>query len=685
MQISFSTIGLGDIVPDNPRYMVMNFWLVLIGLSLVSMTISIIQSKIEEFLFRVMKRIREEYNKLIGAVEAEQDETGEGEVTEGQKRLVMDKVWDSQPWYVKSFLPKVLNERQKEVLEDHNNIVAFVITHSKKIQTDTNWDSFEYQHDPTDLNSGGQHFHSQHQPSADVCIQVAFQEDDLLEMQVEQCHVGAQTAQLDFVSQICQTDTLATFTAEIQLQTEPIGMRDESQQTGVFVGGILRSLSRKSETSRVSFVSDYSQPSTPANGSVAIRDFDTVSWNSVASVPTMAHNSVDSRGLKRQKAFHHSDSNESFNQQPGKVVVRKAHTIVNIPCSDTQDSLLYPVYKSIYKSKSVPMAIIAENGNCRYYANDSFSAEEPQLSITVVPESESTSTDDIFVDAQSDFPQINSIPNISFFPTESINIFNVTDETGNAGHNSTLLNTLNSRKLSNGDLVRNAEFSAEDNQAQIDSEFSDTTKLLPQAIRKLSQSGPVRKLSQQLRKPSLLEVNGQMVVANINGDLMTVGETPRETSFEPVRKLSRAGERKLSCSHRPPVITDDCGVQTDCPRDMGLIRDRSINVSNEISDRSSQTEEKSVREMATNTVKIKKLSPPTTAVKFDVDIQTEPHASDMVDRSIQTKDSWLRIANRINTYQSNRAPSLMISRAPMIKRSLPDPIQPAIVEEEESN
>ncbi|VDO75946.1 unnamed protein product [Heligmosomoides polygyrus] len=45
--ISLSTIGLGDITPTQPKYLLMLFIYIIIGLSLVSMCINLIQAKLE--------------------------------------------------------------------------------------------------------------------------------------------------------------------------------------------------------------------------------------------------------------------------------------------------------------------------------------------------------------------------------------------------------------------------------------------------------------------------------------------------------------------------------------------------------------------------------------------------------------------------------------------------------------
>lgn len=52
--ISLTTIGLGDVVPDHPGYMVMTFGFVIVGLSLVSMSINVVQQKLEELYLQLL-------------------------------------------------------------------------------------------------------------------------------------------------------------------------------------------------------------------------------------------------------------------------------------------------------------------------------------------------------------------------------------------------------------------------------------------------------------------------------------------------------------------------------------------------------------------------------------------------------------------------------------------------------
>lgn len=116
--ISLSTIGLGDVTPDQPKLMVVNFGLVIVGLSLVSMTINVIQQNIEAFLFRVLKMIQEEYQAAIeaGLLPKEDD--------------VVDKVFAKQPWYMRKMAPVIMTQNQKKQL-------AEIINFTQKMVVDT--------------------------------------------------------------------------------------------------------------------------------------------------------------------------------------------------------------------------------------------------------------------------------------------------------------------------------------------------------------------------------------------------------------------------------------------------------------------------------------------------------------------------------------------------------------------
>ncbi|KRY00358.1 TWiK family of potassium channels protein 18 [Trichinella pseudospiralis] len=102
--ISLSTIGLGDITPNRPRLMVLNFGFVMIGLSLVSMTINVIQHHLEMFLYRMSRMIESEYALAQEA----------GVACNGDSLLA--NAMRKQPWYVRHLAPRVLSACAKERL-----------------------------------------------------------------------------------------------------------------------------------------------------------------------------------------------------------------------------------------------------------------------------------------------------------------------------------------------------------------------------------------------------------------------------------------------------------------------------------------------------------------------------------------------------------------------------------------
>ncbi|CAA21041.2 Potassium channel domain-containing protein [Caenorhabditis elegans] len=116
--ISLLTIGLGDIVPDKPHMFIVMFVLVIVGLSIVSMFISVVQIKIEEWLCRMIEQIKEEYMKKDGLVDPEE----------------IKRIFANDP--VLSFVaPKIMSGEQNHMLKD--TIKKFDrLLESKEIQTD---------------------------------------------------------------------------------------------------------------------------------------------------------------------------------------------------------------------------------------------------------------------------------------------------------------------------------------------------------------------------------------------------------------------------------------------------------------------------------------------------------------------------------------------------------------------
>ncbi|PAV59281.1 hypothetical protein WR25_18415 [Diploscapter pachys] len=125
--ISLSTIGLGDVVIDHPHMLILMFWLVIIGLSIVSMLLSVIQIKMEEWLYSLMLKMQKEYQRALA----------EGNALD--KDELMERMMQNEPFWMRNFLaPTLLNEEQTGKLEQKAEQYEQLIkeTNSKNIQTD---------------------------------------------------------------------------------------------------------------------------------------------------------------------------------------------------------------------------------------------------------------------------------------------------------------------------------------------------------------------------------------------------------------------------------------------------------------------------------------------------------------------------------------------------------------------
>ncbi|KAE9554836.1 hypothetical protein FO519_001951 [Halicephalobus sp. NKZ332] len=124
--ISLSTIGLGDVVPDHPRMLILMFWLVIIGLSIVSMLLSVIQIKMEEWLYHLMIRMQREYRQAL--------ENGDPM----EREEILTKLLENEPWYLRNMASHLISENQAEKLnqqaESFERVVA--ATNNKNIQTE---------------------------------------------------------------------------------------------------------------------------------------------------------------------------------------------------------------------------------------------------------------------------------------------------------------------------------------------------------------------------------------------------------------------------------------------------------------------------------------------------------------------------------------------------------------------
>lgn len=127
--ISLSTIGLGDVTFSNPKFMLANFPLVLIGLSLVSMCFNVIQEKIEEFVFGLIRKFQDEYDKLSSELQES--------LSPEERDVILKEIWAKQPIYVRAVLPLVMSEKHHDQLVSTCTKIASIGLSNAQVQTDS--------------------------------------------------------------------------------------------------------------------------------------------------------------------------------------------------------------------------------------------------------------------------------------------------------------------------------------------------------------------------------------------------------------------------------------------------------------------------------------------------------------------------------------------------------------------
>ncbi|CAD5220485.1 unnamed protein product [Bursaphelenchus xylophilus] len=122
--ISLSTIGLGDVVPEYPRMLIVMFVLVIIGLSIVSMLLSVIQIKMEEFLYSLILEMQKEYKEAI--------DTGNFE-----RAAELLKECKENP-ILHNIAPHIINNDKIHAIEEKIDILEKVIqpTNTRMVQTE---------------------------------------------------------------------------------------------------------------------------------------------------------------------------------------------------------------------------------------------------------------------------------------------------------------------------------------------------------------------------------------------------------------------------------------------------------------------------------------------------------------------------------------------------------------------
>uniref|UniRef100_A0A914S146 Uncharacterized protein n=1 Tax=Parascaris equorum TaxID=6256 RepID=A0A914S146_PAREQ len=102
------------------------FWLVIIGLSIVSMLLSVIQIKMEEWLYHLMIRMQKEYQRALAS----------GDPIERQ--AILDKLMKKEPWFMRNMAQHLISDNQAAKLDHQAEAFerSVRLTNNKNIQTE---------------------------------------------------------------------------------------------------------------------------------------------------------------------------------------------------------------------------------------------------------------------------------------------------------------------------------------------------------------------------------------------------------------------------------------------------------------------------------------------------------------------------------------------------------------------
>jgi hypothetical protein len=86
--------------------LILMFIFVILGLSMVSMLISVMQIKMEEWLYKMMVRMRREYQKAL--------ESG----SPLEREQIMNEMLKNEPWYMKNLAAMCITDNQAAKLDE---------------------------------------------------------------------------------------------------------------------------------------------------------------------------------------------------------------------------------------------------------------------------------------------------------------------------------------------------------------------------------------------------------------------------------------------------------------------------------------------------------------------------------------------------------------------------------------
>ncbi|KAL3104637.1 hypothetical protein niasHT_022348 [Heterodera trifolii] len=104
--ISMSTIGFGDVTPEHPQYMIMTFFVVVVGLSLVSVCINVVQEKVSLIYMDFLNKMLQQYMKA--------KESGDVEALKGAMAGFNDRCKYLMPFISKNQGIRIMNKFKEE-------------------------------------------------------------------------------------------------------------------------------------------------------------------------------------------------------------------------------------------------------------------------------------------------------------------------------------------------------------------------------------------------------------------------------------------------------------------------------------------------------------------------------------------------------------------------------------------
>ncbi|KAJ1374311.1 hypothetical protein KIN20_036977 [Parelaphostrongylus tenuis] len=230
MYISLSTIGLGDISVKRRDMMVLCFVFVIIGLSLVSMSINVVQVALEDFYVRLMMKLIIEYQERMAA---SGDQMGAS--------VGMMRMWTGNKT-AKYLMPLLSKEKKRVAMTKVEKEAHAQGIEVPKILTTLNEKTgmpeifhlekkIEGDKPPPELEEIVQRQILQEEEEADEIPVIMVQEVECQTDALDTFDENTQTMVVMWVDSICQTDDERIDSHDIEIQTDSEECHDSGAQT----------------------------------------------------------------------------------------------------------------------------------------------------------------------------------------------------------------------------------------------------------------------------------------------------------------------------------------------------------------------------------------------------------------------------------------------------------------------